>query len=123
MELGLGCSDTRATSARRTRLAGGRVDPQVLDLGHAVAGLRGAPDHNVVGLAVAEDVADLLAGDQGGGRSPDVAGFEAVPRRLGEVDLHLQLRDVGRDVDVLVLDTLDAGQDLVDLLGLGAEHP
>ena len=61
-----------------------------------------APDHDVVGLAGPEDVADLLARHQGRGLPADVARLEAVPLGLGEVDGHFDLRDVDGDVPVRV---------------------
>ena len=71
-------SRTSATSSSRTwppsacRSAGSRI------VGQAVARLGRAPHVHVVGLAVAEDVADLLAGHQRRRGPPDVAGLEAV---------------------------------------------
>ena len=65
----------------------------VRDVVEAVARLGRAPDLHVVGLAVAEDVADLLAGEQGRRRAPDVARLEAVPLGRGEVDLDLRPGD------------------------------
>src|SRR5205809_6917926 len=58
--------------------AAGRVDRQVADGLEAVPGLGRAPDLDVVGLAVPEDVPDLLAGDQGRRRTADVARLQTV---------------------------------------------
>ena len=87
--------------------AGRRVDQEVLDIRDAAATLRDAPDDDVVRLAGVEDVADLLAGDIGGGDAPDVAGLHAVLLRLGQVDLDLDLRDVDQLLGVQVDDARD----------------
>ena len=76
---------TSATSCRLHHAAVGRVDRKLLDRGEAVARLGRAPHLHVVGLAVPEDVADLLAGHEGGRRPPDVARLE--PVALGLVEL------------------------------------
>ena len=101
MMLGLGCTLTDGDVGQPDALPGGRVDRQVLDGGHAVAGGRGAPHDDVVGLARPEDVADLLAGHEGRGRPTDVARFQPVALGLGkDLDRHLDLRHVRSEVDV-----------------------
>ena len=97
------------------------VEHQLFDVRDVVAGLGGAPHLHVVGLAVPEDVADLLAGHQGGRGPPDVARLQAVALRGGKVDLHLHLGDLGLELDVLVDDAVDAGQQLLHLVGLLAK--
>ena len=59
---------------------------------------------------LAEDVADLLAGDHDRGRPAYVTGLEAVLRGPREVDLDVELRDVGVQVDVLVDHPVDAAR-------------
>ena len=57
--------------------AAGRVDRQVCGSRSTLSRLSGVLQTlHVVGLAVAEDVADLLAGHQRGRRAADVAGLE-----------------------------------------------
>src|SRR5262249_7074115 len=99
-----------------------RVDRQRADARHAVPALRGAPHDHVVGPAAPEDVAHLLAGDQGGRGAADVAGFQPVPRGLRQIDLHLDLRHVDLEVHVVVDDPGYPGQDLLHLVGLVADH-
>jgi hypothetical protein len=53
------------------------------------------------------NVADLLAGDQRGGRPADVAGLEPVAPRGREVLRHLDLRDVRGELGVEVLEPVD----------------
>ena len=93
---------TSAISLSGTCLPLGRVDREVLHVGHAVAGAGNAPHLHVVGLAADEDVADLLAGQPHGGLAADVAGRDPVPTRLVDVDLDLDLWDL--------LDLLDAAR-------------
>ena len=81
-----------------------------------------APDLHVVGRAAAEDVADLLAGQHGGRRAPDVAGFEPVPLRRVEVDRDLDLRDVQQPLGLDVDGPLDARHGVLDLVRLRAQH-
>src|SRR5262249_62413480 len=100
--VGVGPQCPRADRAGPDPPAGGGVDRQALYVGEAVSDRARAPHHDVVGLAGAEDVADLLAGHQGGGVPADVARLEPVPFRLGEVDVHVHLRDVAGDVPVRV---------------------
>ena len=59
---------TSATSPSRTCPPSGVSISRFSMSSRLCAGLGRAPDADVVGLAVAEDVADLLAGDQGGRR-------------------------------------------------------
>ena len=53
-----------------------------------------------------EDVAHFLTGDQSRGGPAYVSRLQAVLLSLGQVDLHLELRDIGRNIGVLVLDAL-----------------
>ena len=100
----------------------GRVDEQVLQIGHASQLLGRGPQLHVVGLAGLEEVAGLLARHQPGGRPPDVARLEAVPPGRLEVDLHPDLGDVVLEVHVVLADAGDLLQDGVDLLRLLPEH-
>ena len=86
---GVGARRTSATCSSRTRSPARRVDRELLHVGHAVARRRDAPHVHVVGLAAVEDVADLLAGEQGRGLPADVARLQAVPPRRREVQLDL----------------------------------
>ena len=84
MTFGVGRMLTSATSASRTRRPVGVSISMLADRSRLSRGLRRAPDLDVVGPAVREDVADLLAGHQGRRRPADVARLEAValaPRR------------------------------------------
>ncbi len=108
MAFGLGCSDTFATSASRTVLPDGVSMRRFWMSGTLRTRLRRAPHHDVVRLAAAEDVTDFLPGDQRRGGSAYVSRFQSVLLGLGKIDLHLELRDVGRDIGVLVLNALDA---------------
>ena len=82
----------------------------------AVAGLGRAPDLHVVGLAVPEDVADLLAGDERGGRAADVARLEPVALGRLEVDRDLDLGHVVLELDVLLDDAVDAAHQVLDVV-------
>ena len=66
----------RGDVAEADRVAARRVDEDVADVVDAVARLGHAPDLDVVGLAVAEDVADLLAGHERGRGAADVARLD-----------------------------------------------
>src|SRR5215212_7417582 len=76
---------------QRDLLAIWRVDGELVQAAHAVAGLRRAPDVHIVCLAALEDVADLLACDQSGSLPAHVARLDAVALRSGEVNLDLRL--------------------------------
>jgi hypothetical protein len=73
---------------------------------------------DVVGLAADEDVADLLAREEGRGRAPHFARGDAVAARRSEIDRDLRLGDVGVQIDVSVDDALDPREDLLDLIRL-----
>ena len=89
---------------------GRRVDQEVLDVVDAVAGRGRAPDLHVVGLAVAEDVADLLTGHDRRRGPPDVARLDAVALGLGQVDVDLDLGHVDLELHVLLDDAVDVEQ-------------
>ena len=121
MALGTGPTVTLATSPRRTTLPAGVSMGSSLTAVNAGARLRGAPDDRVVRLAVAEDVTHFLAGDEGRCRPSDVAGFQPVLRRLGQVDLNLYLGLIERNVDVIVDDALDSGELVLQLEALAPQ--
>ena len=113
MAFGLGCEADRRDvpqpdrAARRACRSAGCSIASTL-----VARLRGAPDDDVVGLAAAEDVADLLAGHQGRGGPADVAGLEPVPARPCARSTSTWI--CGTSVEMSTcgsLDAVDAGQD------------
>ncbi len=81
----------------------------------------GAPHVDVVGLAVAEDVADLLALDLGRGGAAHVTGLEPDGLRLVQVDAHLHLGDLGLRLRLQARRALDGGERVVDLLRLGPQ--
>jgi hypothetical protein len=68
------------------------VDHDVLDAGQARAARRCAPYRDLEHLLLLEEASDLEAGEHRRRAAANVAGLEAVPLRLGEVHLHL---DVG----------------------------
>ncbi len=75
-----------------------------------------APDVDVVRPAASEDVADLLAGHQGGRGPPDISRFEPVALGGSEVDPDLDLRDVFLEAHVLLGDPRDVGEQVPDLM-------
>ena len=99
--------DRRSGSARRARRrprAGARCPPPGVSIGsfstsrQAVPRRGDAPDVHVVRLAAAEDVADLLARQQRRGLPADVARLEAVAPCRRQVQLHLDVRELLREV-------------------------
>ena len=110
MTFGAGTIRTSATSSQLHVPPVGRVDLHLADVAQAVARCRRAAHVHVVGLAVPEDVADLFAREHGRRRPAHVAGFESVPLGLGEVDLDLDLRHVGLELDVLLDDAVDSAE-------------
>ncbi len=70
-----------------------RIDRERADVGQAVPRLGLAPHVHVVGLAVREDVADLLARHPGGRGAAYVSWLHAELLGLGEIHLHVDLRD------------------------------
>src|SRR5205085_4471728 len=102
--------------------AAGRVDRQVTDGLQVVPGLGRAPDLDVVGLAIPEDVPDLLAGDQGRRRTADVARLEAVLLSDRQVLLDEDLWHVHLLLLAHLRHTRSGLEHLLDLVGLGAQH-
>ena len=130
MALGVGASRTSASSFRTDPLPARGVDQQVLHVRHAVAGRRDGGHVHVVGPPAGEDVADLLARDQGRGLAPDVPGGEAVATRGSQVGLHLDVRQVRLQRGVRVHHAVHGADPLLDLGRLlaqrrevGAEDP
>ena len=97
----------------------GRIHQQVLDVGQVLPRLGNAPDMDVVGLAAIEDVADLLALDQSGGRSAHATGADAVPLCCSEIHLDLDLRDALQLLGMQVDDPVDVVERRLDFRGLG----
>ena len=93
-----------------------------MDVVEALARFRHAPDLDVVRLAVAEDVADLLPRDQRGRGAADVTRLEPVLLRLLQVDLDRDLWHLRELLDVLLVQAVDAEQQLLDLGRLLPEH-
>ena len=77
---------------------------------------------DVVGLPVPEDVTDLLAREHGRSRPSHIPRLQPVPLRLLEVDLDLDLGDVGLELDVLIHHAVDRSEDLADLIRLRPDH-
>src|SRR4029079_13764913 len=107
--------------AEAHNLASWCVNGQLADSLHAGARLRSAPDDRVVRLAVPEDVTYFLASDERRRCSPDVARFQSVLRRLGQVNLDLDLGLIERDVDVIVDDASDSGELVLTLEDLSPQ--
>ena len=80
-------------------VAGWRVDRQCCDIGEAVARRRDRSNVHVVRLPAVEDVADLLARDQRRCLPPDVTRVQPVLPGLGQVDLDLDVGQIGLEVD------------------------
>ena len=118
MTLWAGAMRTSATSAKRTCPPLGRVDRQVANAVDAVPRFGSAPDVDVVGLSVDEQVADLFAGQQGGRRAADVARFEAVALRRREIHFDLNLRHFGLELHVQIDDAGDVLEGLLHFVGL-----
>ena len=118
---GAGFSWTEATSASRTTSPGRRVELQVADVVDAVPVLGRAPDRDVVGLPVPEDVADLLAVDERRGGPADVTGLEPVPLGGGQVRLDLDLGQLRLVLHLRVGEARDPLEGGAELLGLGPQ--
>ena len=112
---------TSATSPRRTWSPLGVSMRSSRTLVQAVARLGHADHHHLEDLLFFEEVADLDARQQGGGRAADVARLEPVLLGRGQVDLDLDLRLLDLEVDAGVDDAVGLRHDLPNLLRLVAE--
>jgi hypothetical protein len=98
------------------------VDQQVAHAGDALPRLGHPLHHHVEDLLVLEDAADVDALQQRGLSAADVAGLDPVPAGLGQIDLDLQRRLAGGQLEPWIHDAVHLGHDLPDLLGLAAQH-
>src|SRR5437588_3882064 len=91
---------------------------------------RDAPDVYVVRLAIIEKISHFFAGHHDGRRTTNFTRLDTVAQSLGEIDLNLDFRHFGLELDVQIDDagnTFESGLDLVgffmDALQIGAVNP
>src|SRR6195256_3208864 len=96
------------------------IDHQSAYVAQVVADFRRAPDDDVEHLLVLKQGSHRDAADQRRGCAADVPGLQPVLAGALEVDLDLERGLRRRLFDAYVLDTLDALEDLANLLGFAA---
>ena len=122
MAFGVASTETRAT------VLSGMCSPlavsigSCLDLAEVCARLGSAPHAHVEDPGRVVRIADLLAGDHGRCRAADVTRLQAVAICRRKVDLHVDLGDLGQQLDMEVDDALDLCELLLQLVGLLAQH-
>ncbi len=97
------------------------VKQQILNAAEVGARGRRAIHVDVVGLALAEDVADFLAMKQRRGRAAHIARLEAIALCFLELHFDLDLWDLLLKLHVQVDNALHAGERLLDLARFGAD--